>query len=71
MSSNQDPTKLNFFQKRKVVTELDERLSYHKQDITENEVDATVKNDALDGIDRFAHLIFNVYFSVSVTQKTA
>ncbi|KJA25637.1 hypothetical protein HYPSUDRAFT_213938 [Hypholoma sublateritium FD-334 SS-4] len=52
MSSNQDPTKLSFFQKRKVVTEIGGRLSHHQQDVIENEVDSNVKSDALDGIDR-------------------
>ena len=57
MSSNQDPTKLNYFQKRKIVSQLDARLSDHEQQITGNEVDPTVRKDALDGIDRLAHFV--------------
>ena len=58
MSSNKDSAKLNYMQKRRMISDLDSLVSEQQRNIIENEVDEVVKKNAIDNIRTLATFIF-------------
>ena len=58
MSSNKDSAKLNYMQKRRMISDIDSLVSEQQRNIIENEVDEVVKKNAIDNIRTLATFIF-------------